>query len=709
MTSFRKILIANRGEIAVRVIRTCRAMGISSVAVYSDADAHAPHVRLADEAVYLGQAPSQNSYLNGGKLVEAAQRSGCDAIHPGYGFLSENADFAAACATAGIVFIGPSPAVIRQMGSKSAARQLAAEADVPTVPGYDGLDQRDETLRAEIERIGFPVLIKASAGGGGKGMRVVRAASEIDGALASARREAEKSFGDGTLLLEKFIEQARHVEIQLFGDSHGNLVHLFERDCSLQRSHQKIIEESPSPVVTPELRERMGTAAVRLGRVLAYVNAGTVEFIMAPDGQFYFIEVNTRLQVEHPVTEMITGLDLVKLQIEIAEGKPLPFTQGDLQARGHAIEARLYAEDPRNEFLPATGTLHAWQLPKDMDGLRIDAGVERGSEIGIYYDPLLAKLIAHGADRDEAMRKLSYGLRQLVAQGVTTNREFLLRLLAHPDFQQGQATTSFIAENLETLLAAESDEVELASACAVVLWLQQSWQQRDAWSKHLPPGYRNNPYRNPVLKLAVQSGARELSIAWRARAGGRYEIFVGGLLSEQVSQPTAWRESSGSPRVAQPRQVALPVPSSSSGHSEKVARDRVSEIQVQAELLAVEGEHIRVALDGVQRNFLITVVGEDFYVHSALGAGAFRKLPRYPEHQTAADAGSANSPMPGVVLKVLVEAGQAVTRGEALLILEAMKMEHTLRAAVDGLVEAILVKPGEVVAPGQVLINVKAG
>jgi acetyl-CoA carboxylase biotin carboxylase subunit len=696
---FHKILVANRGEIAVRILRTCRAMGIASVAVYSDAEANAPHVLLADEAVRLGPAPSQDSYLNASKIIEAARRTGCDALHPGYGFLSENAAFASACAAAGLVFIGPSPETIRQMGSKSAARQLAAAAGVPTVPGYDGDDQRDETLRAEIERIGFPVLLKASAGGGGKGMRVVRARAEIDEALAAARREAEKSFGDGTLLLERFIEQARHVEIQLLGDNHGKLVHLFERDCSLQRRHQKIIEESPAPAMPPELREQMGAAAVKLGLALGYVNAGTVEFILAPDGQFYFIEVNTRLQVEHPVTEMITGLDLVKLQIEIAEGQPLPFTQSELQARGHAIEARLYAEDPHNQFLPATGTLHGWQVPAGVDGLRVDAGVERGSEIGIFYDPLLAKLIAHGTTRDEAIRKLSYGLRQLVVQGVTTNREFLLRLLASADFQQGRATTGFINEQLNALLAPDTSEtdtsetatsetatgetdtsetdtsetdtsetdtsetatgeVEMASAMALALWLQHGWQQGDLLAQHLPPGYRNNPFRHPLLKLAVNGSERVHTVAWRALDEHRYELFAG-------------------------------------------------ETMTKAELLSVAGDQLRVALDGVQRNFTITADGDNFYVHSTLGACDFRKVPRYPEHQISAAAGSANSPMPGVVLKILVEAGQTVARGEALLILEAMKMEHTLRAALDGVVETILVKPGEVVAPGQILINVKA-
>ncbi|MBP6820827.1 MAG: acetyl-CoA carboxylase biotin carboxylase subunit, partial [Acidobacteria bacterium] len=434
MKPFRKILVANRGEIALRVMRTCRAMGIATVAVYSDADANAPHVRFADEAVHIGAAPAKDSYLNAERILEAAKLTGAEAIHPGYGFLSENADFAEACATAGIVFIGPQAKAIRQMGLKSPARKLAAAAGCPVVPGYDGEDQSDKTLQAEILKIGFPVLIKASAGGGGKGMRVVRSESEIAEAIESARREAEKAFGNGALLLEKFVERARHVEVQILGDQHGNLVHLFERDCSLQRRHQKVIEESPSPAVSPELRQQMGEAAVKVGQAINYSNAGTVEFILTPNNQFYFIEVNTRLQVEHPVTEAVTGVDLVKLQIEIAEGKPLPFTQSELKTSGHAIEARLYAEDPANDFLPATGKLHDWRLPETVEGLRIDSGVEAGSEVGIYYDPMLAKLIAHADDRATAIRKLSYALRQLSVQGVTTNREFLLRLVEHAGF-----------------------------------------------------------------------------------------------------------------------------------------------------------------------------------------------------------------------------------------------------------------------------------
>ncbi len=655
MTVFRKILIANRGEIALRVMRTCRAMGITTVAVYSDADANAPHVRFADEAVRLGEAPVKDSYLNSEKILEAAKRTGADAIHPGYGFLSENAEFAEACAAAGIVFIGPQPEAIRKMGLKSPARKLAAAAGCPVVPGYDGEDQQDETLRAEILKIGFPVLIKASAGGGGKGMRIVRSEAEIREAIEGARREAEKAFGNGALLLEKFIERARHVEIQILGDQHGNLVHLFERDCSLQRRHQKIIEESPSPAVSDELRAKMGEAAVKVGRAIRYSNAGTVEFILNPDNLFYFIEVNTRLQVEHPVTEAITGLDLVKLQIEIAEGKPLPLSQTELKTRGHAIEARLYAEDPANDFLPATGKLHDWQLPNAVEGLRIDAGVEAGSEVGIYYDPMLAKLIAHADDRATAIRKLSYALRQLSVQGVTTNRDFLIRQIEHPDFARGEAHTGFIAEHLDELVGGTNEQLDRASAIAVALYLQQTSQTADSLLCQIPPSYRNNPYRAPAIKLKI--GEQETEVSWQF-AGGKFEVTATGA-------------------------------------------------SFTAEVLACESGSIRLEIDGVQREFRITEVDDVLYVHSSLGSCTIVRLARHPVPKSATEQGAASSPMPGVVLKILVSEGQQILAGDALLVLEAMKMEQTIRAAADGVVESIKVLTGQVVSPGDVLVQVR--
>lgn len=654
-TPFRKILIANRGEIALRVMRTCRTMGIATVAVYSDVDVNTPHVRFADEAVRLGAAPAKDSYLNMAKIIEAAQRTGADAIHPGYGFLSENAEFAESCAASGIVFIGPQPEAIRKMGLKSPARQLAVKAGAPVVPGYDGDDQSDAILRAEFLRIGFPVLIKASAGGGGKGMRVVRNESEIAEAIESARREAEKSFGNGALLLEKFVEQARHIEIQILGDRHGSLVHLFERDCSLQRRHQKIIEESPSPAVNDELRQAMGEAAVKIGRAIGYTNAGTVEFILSPSGEFYFIEVNTRLQVEHPVTEMITGLDLVKLQIEIAEGKPLPFAQNDLKIEGHAIEARLYTEDPINDFLPTTGKIHDWRAPEGIEGLRIDSGVESGSEIGIHYDPMLAKLIAHASDRQTAIRKLSYALRQLSVQGVQTNWEFLLRLIEHPSFAQGEIHTGFVGEHLAELTSSANEQLNQASAVAAAFYMQQSWQSADALLVQIPAHYRNNPYRDPSIRLKI--GEQEAEISWRQVAGGSLEVKALGN-------------------------------------------------KLIAEILACEQDRIRLAIDGIQRQFRMIRVDDRLYVHSSLGVAVITQIPRHPIPQSASQEGFASSPMPGVVLKILVSEGQQVAAGEALLILEAMKMEQTVRASFDGLIKTIKVTPGQVVSPGDELVQI---
>lgn len=657
MKPFHKILIANRGEIALRVMRTCRAMGIASVAVYSDADAGAPHVRLADEAVCIGPPPSKESYLNIEKIIAAARQTHADAVHPGYGFLSENADFAAACESAGLTFIGPSPETIRQMGLKSAARKIAAAAGVPVVPGYDGEDQSLATLRRQARTLGWPVLIKASAGGGGKGMRVVREAAEIEAAIEGARREAEKAFGDGALLLEKYIEGARHVEFQILGDTHGHLIHLFERDCSIQRRHQKIIEESPSPAMNAELRRRMGEAAVAVGRAIGYANAGTVEFILAPSGEFYFIEVNTRLQVEHPVTEMVAGLDLVKLQIEIAEGKSLTLMQGDVQSTGHAIEARLYAEDPANEFLPATGTIHAWHPPSFIAGLRIDTGIESQMEVGIYYDPLLAKLIAHGPDRETATRKLVYALKNLSVQGVQTNRDFLIHLLEHPEFRRGQAHTGFVAEHLGELVNEKDAAQDLIAATAVALYLRQSRQAEARPLPRIPPSFRNNPYCDPSVKLQI--GDEVFEIAYRLIGDEMYTVTRGD-----------W--------------------------------------QARVEVVSFEPGSIRLAFDGVQRRFQITQADDQFYVHSSLGSRTVALLPRYPESRAAAERETANAPMPGQVLRILVSEGQPVAIGDALVILEAMKMEQTIKATMDGVVAAILVKTGEVVAPGAVLIQIAA-
>lgn len=656
MKHFNRILIANRGEIALRVMRTCRSMGISTVAVYSDADARALHVRYADEAVHIGPPLSADSYLRIDKILEAARRTGAEAIHPGYGFLSENADFAGACEAAGVTFIGPSAAAMRKTALKITARKLMSDAGVPIVPGYDGADQSLEALSKNAGAIGLPVLIKASAGGGGKGMRVVRDARDFERGVESARREAEKAFGDGTLLLEKYIDCARHVEVQILADTHGDLIHLFERECSIQRRHQKIIEETPSPAINTELRQRICMAAVAAGRAIGYTNAGTVEFILGPSGEFYFIEVNTRLQVEHPVTEMTTELDLVKLQIEIAAGMPLTVTQEDIKQTGHAIEARIYAEDPNNNFLPVTGTLHEWDVPS-IEGLRIDSGVDRGAEVGIHYDPLLAKMIAHASDRESARRKLVYGLKTLFSPGVQTNREFLIRALEHPAFASGHYHTGLIDEHHDELITQENEADDFIAASVVALYLMKRQQGEASILPHVPPSYRNNPFRNPSVRLQVAGGVFDIS--WRATGHESFAVECGD-----------W--------------------------------------QANVQLVSFERGCIRASIDGLQRMFRITEAGDQVFVQSHLSSRVVMRSERYPRTHSASEHESAFAPMPGQVLRILVEVGQQISAGDPLVILEAMKMEQTLRAATDGTVEDVLVKQGDVVAPGDTLVKIAA-
>jgi acetyl/propionyl-CoA carboxylase alpha subunit len=654
------------------VMRTCRAMGISTVAVYSDADARALHVRFADEAVHIGPAQSKESYLNIEKIIEAARLTRADAIHPGYGFLSENADFAEACAAAGITFIGPAPDVIRKMGLKNTARQIMSAAGVPVVPGYDGENQLSKILREKAITIGLPVLIKASAGGGGKGMRVVRDENELPDSIEAARREAEKAFGDGTLLLEKYIENARHVEVQILGDSHDKLIHLFERECSIQRRHQKIIEETPSTALSPELRERLCETAITAGRAIGYTNAGTVEFILAPSGEFYFIEVNTRLQVEHPITEMTTGLDLVRLQIEIAEGRSLSVAQEDVKQTGHAIEARLYAEDPANGFLPATGTILDWHPPVSLRGLRIDSGVELDTEVGIHYDPMLGKVIARAADREAALQKLAYGLEHLAVLGVATNREFLIRTLEHSEFRSGQYHTEFIAQHLDELIAEDIDEETLIAA-VVAIYLRRKTQNEATVLPRVPRDYRNNPFRDPSIKLQVAGVTHDVS--WKQLAHDQFAVSSGD-----------W-------------QANLRLVSSELGG------------ELGGELPSEHGAErgsTRVEIDGVQRTFRIARANHQFFVQSGSLSRVVTRLSRYPRSAKASEHESAFAPMPGQVLKVLVTVGQQVSAGAALVVLEAMKMEQTLRASTAGVVEAVLVKPGDVVAPGESLVEIKA-
>ncbi len=466
MKTIKKLLIANRGEVAVRIMHACQEMGIRTVAIYSEADVHALHVRVADEAISIGPPPPQESYLRGNRIIAAAKSVGAQAIHPGFGFLSENADFADAVREAGLIFIGPSGEAIRNMGSKTRARAIMQLAGVPIVPGYEG--GIDADFGEAAGTIGYPVLVKAAAGGGGKGMRIVRAPDGLSAAIESAQREARKAFGDPTIFLEKYVEQAHHIEFQVFGDRHGNVVHLFERDCSTQRRHQKIVEETPSPLLDDELRQRMGEAAITAAQAVAYHNAGTIEFLVdPPTREFYFLEMNTRLQVEHPVTEMITGLDLVKLQIKVALGEPLPFTQDQLTTRGHAIECRVYAEDAANGFLPAIGPVLLAKFPS-MPGVRVDAGIESGDEVSIHYDPMVAKIIAYGQDRLDAIRKMDAALRRTVILGVTTNVRFLRDVLAHPVFQRGEVTTTFVEREFSSWQPAIADRLDLALMAAAL-------------------------------------------------------------------------------------------------------------------------------------------------------------------------------------------------------------------------------------------------
>jgi acetyl-CoA carboxylase biotin carboxylase subunit len=659
MARVRKVLVANRGEIARRVFRTLRAMGIASVAVFSDADADAPHVADADEAVRIGPPPSRESYLAIERILAAAAQVGADAVHPGYGFLAENADFAARCAGAGLVFIGPPIDAIRRMGSKIEAKAIMAAAGVPVVPGTVGTGLGDVELAAEAKKIGVPILIKASAGGGGKGMRIVRDLVALPEALAAARREASNAFGDDTLLLERYFDAPRHVEIQIFGDTHGTVVHCFERECSIQRRYQKIIEEAPSPAVTPELRARMGAAAVAAGKAIGYVGAGTVEFILDATGAFYFLEVNTRLQVEHPVTEAITGLDLVRWQIQVAQDEPIPLAQDALAMDGHAIEARLYAEDPANDFLPATGRLAIWH-PVPAAGVRYDSGVERGSVVGIHYDPLLAKIVAHGTTREEATARLARALRTLGVAGVTTNRALLRAILDHPAFQAGALDTHFIERHLPAAARADVHEPEEERAHAVVAALAGHERRRRAGGPlppSIPSGWRNNRWRPQEQTFRLGDGT--LVVEYVASGADTFDVEVGG--------------SSSRARIA-----------------------------------AADAESLTVELDGVLRHYLVAADGATTHVHSALGTTALTAVPRLPPTRRDEIAGGCLAPMPGVIRQVRVAPGDKVEKGTVMLVLEAMKMEHQMIAPDAGTVKEVRVEVGQMVDPDTVMIVVDA-
>jgi 3-methylcrotonyl-CoA carboxylase alpha subunit len=664
---FRRLLIANRGEIARRIIRTARRLGLSPIAVYSEADRAALHVREADHAVLIGPAPARESYLNIPALIEAARRSGAEAVHPGYGFLSENAEFAEACEQAGLIFIGPPPAAIRAMGSKAAAKALMEEAGVPVVPGYHG-DQQDEAhLAAIASRLGFPLLIKAAAGGGGKGMRIVRDAAAFAEALAGARREAEAAFGDGRVLLERYLERPRHIEIQVFADRAGNTFHLFERDCSIQRRYQKIIEEAPAFGLDAALRAEMGAAAVRAARAVGYVGAGTVEFIYQ-DGAFYFMEMNTRLQVEHPVTEMITGFDLVEWQIRVAAGEPLPWRQEALAPRGHAIEARIYAEDPERGFLPASGVLRHLREPPLTEGIRLDSGVAEGDRISIHYDPMIAKLIAWGENREQARERLLSALGAFEIGGLKTNLRLLEAILAHPDFAASPPDTSFIARHPELLAPPPAALPRpLWAAAALALLERSAARARDVARR------RGDPFSPWAENDGFRIGGRE----------GAHLMLSSGAERRAV---TLFPEEKGRWRFAD-----------EAGESRLV-------------LLACEGEDWRVELDGETAHFRIAPEGE--------GIAVFGRSVEAVITEEGAGGGKAGggggdgrlmAPIPGQVRRVLVEPGARVTAGQTLIVLEAMKMEITLSAPFDGEVESLAAEEGAQVGEGSLLATLRPG
>ena len=648
--AYSKILIANRGEIACRIARTARALGYRTVAVYSDADTRALHVEVADEAVRIGPAPVMESYLDSGALIRAAKLSGADAVHPGYGFLSENAEFADACEQAGLVFIGPTPAAIRAMGNKAAAKRLMIEAGVPCVPGYQGADQSDAKLTTEAKRIGFPVMVKAAAGGGGRGMRLVAKAEDLAKALTGARSEAENAFGSGELILEKAVVDARHVEIQVFADAHGSVIHLGERDCSIQRRHQKVVEEAPSPAVSPELRAKMGAAAVAAAKAIDYRGAGTVEFLLDASGAFYFLEMNTRLQVEHPVTEAITGLDLVAWQLDVAAGAKLPLSQDDVTLSGHAIEVRLYAEDPYRGFIPQTGTVLAWE-PVHGTGVRVDHGLKPGHEVSPYYDPMLAKVIAHGATREQARRRLIVALEDTVLLGLNTNRTFLLSMLRHEAFIKGEATTGFIAQYFAPKSAVMQKPVpgETMLALAAVLLFMDGQTAIDAPSAH----WRSTGSASWPLRLTIGSAHHYVSVS--ASAANRFTV---------------------------------------------TRADTATGI----EIIRHDHGRVRFASGGLQQTARYAL--HDGMLHLDIGGVTIAVRETLFEMSRAAEKdgdGRVLAPMNGRIVSVLAKTGDTVTKGQRLVILEAMKMQHEVTAGRAGKIETMAVKEGDQVATRQLL------
>ena len=649
LTPFRKLLIANRGEIALRVMRSAKAAGYRTVAVYSTADARSRHVLEADQAVCIGEPLPAQSYLNIAALIDAARKTGADAVHPGYGFLAENEDFAEACRDAGLVFVGPSPEAIRAMGNKAEAKRLMIDAGVPCVPGYQGDDQSEARLADEAARVGYPVMIKAVAGGGGRGMRLVTAAGEFAERLRSAQSEAKNAFGDATVILERAIVEPRHIEIQVFADRHGHAVHLGERDCSVQRRHQKLVEEAPSPAVNAELRERMGATAVAAAKAIGYEGAGTLEFLLDRQGNYYFMEMNTRLQVEHPVTEAITGLDLVALQLKVAAGEALGLQQQDIRFSGHAIEVRLCAEDPNQGFMPQSGTMVLWHAAP---GLRTEHALTSGTVIPPYYDSMIAKLIAHGASRDEARRRLVAGLQDTVALGVKTNQRFLARCLDHATFADGDATTAFIGQHQHELLADDEAATQRAAAIAAVLLLETA------------VGAQRKPGRRLTHSLPVAQ---------------RFELD--GKLQQASSSDLG-------------------------GHRHRVdIGQRCHELQI----VQLDSHHARLICDGVMES--VACVRDGSQLHFAQGGVAYEVRDTTRAASARADSGASDgklrASMNGRVVAVLVQVGQKVEAGQPVVTLEAMKMEHIHAAPLAGTVRAVHVSVGDQVPASRIVAEIE--
>ncbi|HEY7753350.1 MAG TPA: biotin carboxylase N-terminal domain-containing protein [Steroidobacteraceae bacterium] len=651
----RRLLIANRGEIACRVIRSCRRLGVHAIAVHSEADRAARHVRLADEAACIGPPPARESYLNVTAVLEAARATRAEAIHPGYGFLSENAAFAEACAAAGIAFVGPSPAAIRAMGLKHEAKAIVSAAGVPVVPGYMGDDQSPATFAREAERIGFPLLVKAVAGGGGKGMRIVRAAGELPEAIAGARGEAESAFGDGRLMLERFLERPRHIEVQVFGDRHGNCVHLFERECSVQRRYQKIIEESPSPFIDAPTRAAMTAAAVRAAQAVGYVNAGTVEFIVGAGGEFYFMEMNTRLQVEHPVTEYVTGLDLVEWQLCVAAGEQLPLAQDQIRQRGHAIEARLYSEDPRRGFLPSVGTVERFAHPREDQDWRVDTGIEDGDAVTVHYDPMIAKVIAGGGDRRTALARLRRALDRTAVFGIQNNLPLLRAIARHPQFEAGDVDTGFVDRELETLVREQAPAPEsLLLAAALAL------EERAG--------------------AAPAAGPWSLADAWRT--GGPAPQAV-GLRAPAFVRLRARRDRGGIELEADGRRLAGTVAALAEGRYRVDPGSGPRELEV------------------IRHGARLQVIGEQ--------ADELSFAPGWPHERGVEDADAhPASPLPGRVVDLRVKPGDAVAKGEVLAVVEGMKMQHAIRAGRAGRVMQVFARAGELVDAEAVLFDIES-